>query len=131
MTGRSSRIGIAAVSAAAICLVPIGSALAVAPASILDRAVATCSAGSLMIVELDREGRQREVDVELYADPRERWVFTVTQRGDRAITVVRSTNREGELDFWRYVTNRRGADSVTVTARSTVSGERCSGQVRG
>jgi hypothetical protein len=98
-----------------------------APASARQGVVVECSAGGLLTFELEREGRQWEADIEINAGPRERWTVTISQNGRVAHTVTRTTNREGEFDFWRYLPGRSG----TVDVRATSStGETCSARLR-
>lgn len=98
-----------------------------APASARQGVVAECSRGGLLTLELEREGRQLEADIEINAGPRERWTVTISQNGRVAHTVTKTTNREGEFDFWRYLPGRSG----TVDVRATSSGgETCSARLR-
>ena len=93
-----------------------------APASAAKGVRAECSRGSLLTLELTREGRQLEADVEIYAGPRERWTVTLSQNGRVVHTVAKTTNREGEFDFWRYVPARNSAVEVRATSST---GETC------
>ena len=95
---------------------------------ISDRAFVQCSKGSMMQVDLEREGRKFEVDVEIYAAPRERWTVTIGKPGRVKHTFTRTTNREGELNGWRYMP--RSSGTIEVRAR-TADGETCRAQVRG
>jgi hypothetical protein len=98
-----------------------------APASARQGVVAECSRGGLLMVELEREGRQWEADIEIYAGPRERWTVKISQNGRVAHTVTRTTNREGEFDFWRYLPGRSGTIDVRATSST---GETCSAKLR-
>jgi hypothetical protein len=98
-----------------------------APASANAGVRAECSRGSLLTLELSREGRQLEADIEIYAGPRERWTVKISQNGREAHTVTKSTNREGEFDFWRYLPSRSGAVEVRATS---ATGETCSARLR-
>jgi hypothetical protein len=98
-----------------------------APASARQGVVVECSRGSQLTLELTREGRQLEADIEIYAGPRERWTVKVSRDGRVVHTVAKTTNREGEFDFWRYLPGRSG----TVEARATSStGETCRARLR-
>lgn len=98
-----------------------------APASARQGVVVECSRGGMLTLELTREGRQLEADIEIYAGPRERWTVTISHNGRVAHTVTKTTNREGEFDFWRYVPGRSG----TVEARATsATGETCKARLR-
>ena len=98
-----------------------------APASANAGVRAECSRGSLLTLELTREGRQLEADIEIYAGPRERWTVKISQNGRVAHTVTKSTNREGEFDFWRYMPSRSGTVEVRATS---ATGETCSARLR-
>ena len=98
-----------------------------APASANAGVRAECSRGSLLTLELSREGRQLEADIEIYSGPRERWTVKISQNGREAHTVTKSTNREGEFDFWRYLPSRSGAVEVRATS---ATGETCSARLR-
>ncbi len=98
-----------------------------APASARQITTSECSRGSLLTLELTREGRQLESDIEIYAGPRERWTVTISQNGRVAHTVAKSTNRDGEFDFWRYMPSRSGAVEVRATSST---GETCSVRLR-
>ena len=74
-----------------------------------------------------REGRQLEADIEIYAGPRERWTVKISQNGRVAYTVTKTTNREGEFDFWRYLPARNSAVDVRATS---ATGETCSARLR-
>jgi hypothetical protein len=82
----------------------------------------------MLQVDLEREGRKFEVDVEVYAAPRERWTVTIGTPGRVTHTFTRTTNREGELNGWRYMPRSSGTIEVRATA---ADGERCRAQVRG
>ena len=98
-----------------------------APASAAKGVRAECSRGSLLTLELTREGRQLEADVEIYAGPRERWTVTLAQNGRVVHTVAKTTNREGEFDFWRYMPARTSGVEVRATS---ATGETCSARLR-
>jgi hypothetical protein len=89
--------------------------------------VVECSAGGLLTLQLTREGRQREADIEVSSGPRERWTVTISQNGRVTHTVTKTTNRDGEFDFWRYLPGRSG--TVDVRASSS-TGETCSARLR-
>ena len=98
-----------------------------APASANAGVRAECSSGSILTLQLTREGRQLEADIEIYAGPRERWTVKISQNGRVAHTVTKTTNREGEFDFWRYMPSRSGAVEVRATSST---GETCSARLR-
>ncbi len=124
---RKTTVKKATAAVAAVGLVgALGLSLA-APASAAKGVRVECSQGSALALQLTREGRQLEADVEIYAGPRERWTITVSQNGRVAHTVNKTTNREGELDFWRYLPGRSGTVDVRATSPS---GETCSARLR-
>lgn len=115
-----SSVGIAAVGL-------LGSATG-AQASVLDREQKRCGS-ALVTAKLERDSRENEVDVEVYSDRRgERWRIMIRDAdGDVLRTVTRTTNREGEFDFWRYIP--ASIDKVSVDVRGP-SGQRCSLQLQ-
>ena len=115
----------ALVTSAALASV-LGVSLA-APAGAKSGVRAECSRGSMLTLELTREGRQLEADIEIYAGPRERWTVTIAQNGRVVLTVAKTTNREGEFDFWRYLPARNSAVDVRATSST---GETCSARLR-
>lgn len=121
-------LGVCAGAAALSAAVLVPPAQAAAPARIVDRAMVDCSRSSMLHVTLERDRNRFEVDFEIYSAPRERWTVTIAQGGRTLHTVVKTANREGELDAWRYVPARSGA--IEVSARSA-SGETCRASVRG
>ena len=94
---------------------------------VVDRVFVECSRGSTLQVDLERERRKFEVDVEIYATPRERWTITIGKPGRVTHSVTRSANREGELNVSRYMSARAKAFEVTATS---ARGETCSATVR-
>ena len=108
--------------------VPAGAGATAQRDRIADRAFVQCSAGSMLQVDLEREWRKFEVDIEIYAAPRERWTVTIGTAGSVTHTFTKSTDREGELDGWRYVPRTSGV--IEVRARAA-DGETCRAQVRG
>ena len=130
MTKKPFLIGTAALACT------LGAALAVPPAAaaatprdrVVDRAMVDCSRGSMLQVDLERESRKYEVDVEIYASPRERWTITIGTPGRVTHTLTRNANREGELNAWRYMP--ASAQAIEVRATSA-SGETCRTTVRG
>lgn len=79
-----------------------------APAQATVLAVDSVRCGSALVTaKLEADGRQYEVDVEVYSGPRERWTITTrTPSGAVLNRIVRTTNREGEFDAWRYLRSR-------------------------
>lgn len=125
MNTHTRAIVIATVTSGLIALGSVPST-AMAPQRVIDRASAECSQGALMQVDLSREGRKLEADVEIYTEPRERWTVTFSQSGTIAHQVKRNANREGELNVWRYLPARNAV--VEVNAKSQ-TGESCAVKV--
>ena len=129
-----NRKTIAVGSAALACTLGASLALPAAASAaasrdrVVDRAFVECSRGSMLQVDLEREWRKFEVDVEIYAKPRERWTVTFGTPGRVTHTVTRSANREGELNAWRYLPTRIKTIEVRATS---ATGETCRATVRG
>lgn len=93
-----------------------------AAATTIDRAVRMCGTASVG-AELAREGRQREIDVEVESAPGERWTFVVRDSSDQVLARLSgTTNRDGDWDTWRYLPTR--PDAVRVTAQGP-QGQSC------
>lgn len=121
-------VGAVACGTALALAVPAAAEATVQRDRIADRAFVQCSKGSMLQVDLEREGRKFEVDVEIYAAPRERWTVTIGTPGRVTHSFTRTTNREGELNGWRYMP--RSSGTIEVRARAA-DGETCRAKVRG
>ena len=121
-------VGALACGTALALAVPAAAGATVQRDCIADRAFVQCSKGSMLQVDLEREGRKFEVDVEIYAAPRERWTVTIGTPGRVTHSFTRTTNREGELNGWRYMP--RSSGTIEVRARAA-DGETCRAKVRG
>lgn len=103
-------------------------AAAPAQAAVTDLDQARCG-NALVTAKVERTPREFEVDVEVYAGPRERWVVTVKNGQGRTLErITRTTNREGEFDAWRYLP--LAIDQVRVVARGP-AGQLCTLDLRG
>jgi hypothetical protein len=120
--------GAVACGTALALVMPAAAGATVQRDRIADRAFVQCSKGSMLQVDLEREGRKFEVDVEIYAAPRERWTVTIGTPGRVTHSFTRTTNREGELNGWRYMP--RSSGTIEVRARAA-DGETCRAKVRG
>lgn len=130
MKRKSLAIGSAALACAlgATLAMPAAASAATPRDRIADRAFVDCSRGSMLQVDLEREWRKFEVDIEIYAAPRERWTITIGTPGRVTHTLTRNANREGELNAWRYMP----ASTKTIEVRATSArGETCRATVRG
>ena len=128
MTRTALTIGATALACALGATLATPAAAAATRDRIADRAFVDCSRGSMLQVDLEREGRKFEVDVEIYAAPRERWTITIGTPGRVTHTLTRSANREGEVNAWRYMP----ASTKTIEVRATsATGETCRATVRG
>jgi hypothetical protein len=97
-------------------------AAAPASAATVDRAQRMCGP-ALVSAELERDGRQREIDVEVESGPGERWTFVVRDTAGQVLARLSgTTNRDGDWDTWRYLPTR--PDTVRVTARGP-EGQAC------
>lgn len=112
----------------AALVVPPAASAATPRDRVVDRAFVDCSRGAMLQVDLEREWRKFEVDLEIYSNPRERWTITIGKPGRVIHTLTRTTNRKGELDAWRYVSASRPTIEVRATS---ASGETCRATVRG
>lgn len=100
---------LAGLTAASVSIAPPASAATV------DREQRMCGA-ALVSAELERDGRQREVDVEVESAPGERWTFVVRDRGGAVLArLAGTTNRDGDWDTWRYLPTRPDAVRITAT----------------
>lgn len=130
MNRKNLAIGSAALACAlgATLAVPAAASAAAPRDRVVDRAFVECPRGSMLQVDLEREGRKFEVDIEIYAKPHERWTITIGTPGRVVHTLTRSANREGEVNAWRYMP----ASSKTIEVRATsATGETCRATVRG
>lgn len=115
---------IAVAAALSVGLVALPSAPA--SAAVLARDSTRCGE-ALVTAKLEQDGREREIDVEVYAGPRERWTITVREPAGTVLQrIVRTTNREGEFDTWRSLPTRPDAVDVIAQSRGTT----CSLQLR-
>ena len=121
-------IGIVAGGTAIALAVPTAANSTVTAQRVVDRAFVECPRGSTLQVDLEQERRKFEVDVEIYANPRERWTISFGTPGRVTHTVTRTANREGEVNAWRYMPLR--AKTIEVRATSA-GGETCRAIVRG
>ena len=120
--------GVIACGTALALAAPTAAQATTARDRVVDRVFVECTRGSTLQVDLERERRKFEVDVEIYAAPRERWTITFGTKGRVVHTVSRSANREGEVNVWRYMSTR----TKTIEVRATsAGGEMCRATVRG
>lgn len=101
-------------------------ALSAAPASAtdLDRVQKICGQATVT-AKLEQDGRDREVDVEVYSQARgEKWRLVVRDSNGNVLhRINRTTNRDAEFDVWRYVPLNANQIDVRV---SGPSGQACS-----
>ncbi len=89
-----------------------------------------CSATSYWDLSLEKERGRIDIDVDIESrQAGERWTVKVTHNGRTVFNRTRLTDDEGELDVDRTVRNKKGADSIAFTARSS-TGETCRGRLR-
>jgi hypothetical protein len=116
-----NRTPLIAATTLALAVVPL-TMTAPAAAATIDREQRMCGP-AFVSAEFERDGQQREVDVEVESGPGERWTFVVRDaRGTVLTRLSGTTGRDGEWDTWRYLPTR--PDSVRVTARGP-EGQSC------
>lgn len=115
------RTPLIAATALSLAVVPLTMA-APAAAATVDREQRMCGP-AFVSAELERDGRQREIDVEVESGAGERWTFVVRDAAGSVLTRLSgTTGRDGEWDTWRYLPTR--PDAVRVTARGP-EGQSC------
>ena len=90
----------------------------------LDRVQKMCGEATVT-AKLEQDGRDREVDVEVYSSSRgEKWRLVVrAANGDTLHRINSTTNRDDEFSVWRYVPANAQQINVRV---SGPSGQACS-----
>lgn len=124
-----ARTGTAIIAAATIGLLGVVVAPAghAAPARKIDRSNVDCTMGSRMETSLERSQQRLEVDVDIMGEPRVGWTVNIYQGNRRVHHVTRTTNRDGEFDFYRYLNDRSAR--IQVRAQSS-AGETCRAVLR-
>jgi len=126
--GRLGRLGIAG-SAALMALTTM--AVVAMPASARDverHARGVCTGTSDWELELEKEHGRIEVNVEV--DTRRvgrTWEVKVWHNGTRFASVLRRTDRDGDVELERVRPDRRGRDTFHFRAVDQVNGEVCRG----
>ena len=94
-----------------------------ASARVLDRVQEMCGQATVT-AKLEDDGRDREVDVEVYSSARgEKWRLVVRDANGNVLhRINRTTNRDAEFDVWRYVPLNANQIDVKV---SGPSGQAC------
>ncbi|QCW51138.1 hypothetical protein FE634_13320 [Nocardioides dongxiaopingii] len=120
---------IAALSATALLAGPAAVALTAAPAHADVERQGVCGTGTYEL-SVDREGRGHEVNVDLDNLPAgSAWRVKLWQDGKRVANVVRTAERDGDLDLERYRPNTAGADTFKFTAKRVGATTRCGASV--
>ncbi|HEX5986652.1 MAG TPA: hypothetical protein VFY86_09045 [Nocardioides sp.] len=120
----TKRLAAAGLATAAVATV-VPFALA-APASADVEKVGNC-AGARYDFDVDRERGGYEVSFEVDSNtPNQKWRLVLFHNGDRVFRDVRTTDREGEVDFERLRPNTPGADTFRAKAVKLSNGQSCS-----
>ena len=92
--------------------------------------VGACGTGTYEL-SVDREGRGFEVSVDLDGlAPGSTWRVVVRQDGKRIANVVRTAERDGDLDVERFARNTAGKDTFRFTAKRVGGSASCGATVR-
>lgn len=130
-----------------------GSGIAFAPAasardSADDRWTGTCSAGSRWVAELESDDGEIETEFTVKTGTAgQRWTYTLTQNGQVVATSTRTARADddsldddsdedapsprhpAEVEWDRDRPDTRGADTFTMRAVNTVTGETCTASI--
>lgn len=86
----------------------------------------TC-AGARYDFDVDRDGGRFEVSFEVDSNVRgQQWRLVLLHNGDRVFRDVRTTDREGEVDYERTRPDTAGADTFRAKAVKLGTGQSCS-----
>lgn len=116
-------------TAGTLLVAPAALALTAAPAHADVERHGSCGGGTYEL-SVDREGRGYEVNVDLdRIAPGSRWRVVIFQDGQRKVKVVRTAERDGDLDVERYLPNTAGKDTFRFTAKRIGSKTRCGASI--
>jgi len=91
----------------------------------------SCGNGARYDFDVDRDDGHLEASFEVDSNVRgQQWRLTLFQNGNRVFRDVRTTDREGEVDFDRNRPDSAGADIFRATAKNLGSGQTCSVTIR-
>jgi hypothetical protein len=131
MNTRSALAATAALATAATLAVPAVASAAPVRTDVEREEGGLCRASSFWDLNLEKERGRIEIDVDIDTPtPGQRWKVKVTHNDRTVVNRTRVTDREGELDLTRWVTDRRGTDRVTFRAVNRSTGETCRGSLR-
>lgn len=86
----------------------------------------SCSRGGNAELSVDREGKGFELDVDIDTHRAgDRWQIAIRHDGKLVSRVVRTTDREGEVDRELYRPNTKGKDAFVLWARNLETGSVC------
>ena len=112
-------------TAGVVLAAPAALMLTAAPAHADVERRGTCGGGTYEL-SVDREGRGYEVNVDLdHVAAGSKWRVVITQDGTRKAKVVRTAERDGDLDVERYLPNTAGKDTFKFTAKRLGSKTKC------
>lgn len=121
---------IAALSTAAVLAVPASAvAFAAAPAHADVDRNGRCGSGTYEL-SVDREDRGFEVGVDLDRLPvGSKWRVKIWHDGKRVANVVRTADREGDVEVERFRPNTRGSDTFRFKAKRVGTRTTCGAKV--
>ena len=86
-----------------------------------------CSNGARYDFDVDKDDGRYEVSFEVGSNVRgQQWRLVLLHEGNRAFRDVRTTDREGEVDYERNRPDTAGSDTFRARAVNLGSGETCS-----
>jgi hypothetical protein len=104
--------------------------LVAAPAHADAERAGACGGGTYEL-SVDREGRGWEVDADLDdVRPGSTWRIVLRHDGHRYLRVVRTADREGDVDVDTFRRNTAGSDRFTLRAKRIGTDTVCSASVR-
>ncbi len=116
---------IALSTAGVVLAAPAALALSAAPAHADVERRGACGGGTYEL-SVDREGRGYEVNVDLdRVAPGSKWRVIIAQDGKRKANVVRTAERDGDVDVERYLPNTAGKDKFRFTAKRVGGKTKC------
>lgn len=117
-----------ALTAAAVVAVPAALLVASPAHAEVDREKhGACGTGRYQL-SVDSEGRGYEVNVDLdNVTPGSKWRIVVKQDGKKKANVVRTAERDGDVDLERYLPNTVGKDVIRFKATRVGTKTSCGG----
>ena len=113
-------------------LVVAGATVAVAAPVLADtERHGACSQGNARYdFDVDRDDGRFEVDLEVESNrPGQKWRLKLFHDGERVLSTVRRTDREGEVEYDRDLRNTAGKDAFRARAVNLGNGEVCTARI--